>query len=110
MPAASADSLVYPRDNNIYLANPDGSGAYQVTLDGTAASPYASPSQADDGTIVAVRDQKLYRMTQTGRLLNPPVDTPARAPAPTTRGSHPTDGSSRTGSRRPSVTRSACPA
>ena len=55
VPAASADSLVYTRDNNIYLANPDGSGAYQVTLDGTAGSPYSSPSQADDGTIVAVR-------------------------------------------------------
>jgi hypothetical protein len=76
-PGASADSLVFTRDHNIWLANPDGSGQHQVTLDGTAGSAYGSPSQADDGTIVAVRDRKLYRMTQAGRLLNPPVNTPA---------------------------------
>ena len=76
-PAARADSLLYARDGNVWLANPDGSGAYQVTLDGTAASPYESPSQADDGTIVAIRDRKLYHLSQAGRLLNAPVGTPA---------------------------------
>ena len=52
---AAADSLVFVKAGNVWLANADGSNAYQVTLDGTAAHPYASPSQADDGTIVAVR-------------------------------------------------------
>jgi hypothetical protein len=80
--AASADSLVYTRDNNVWLSNADGSGAYQVTLDGTAASPYESPSQADDGTILAMRQPpgqrtQLFRMTQSGRLLNQPINTPA---------------------------------
>ncbi len=72
--SAAADSLVYIKENNVWLANPDGSGAYQVTLDGTADNPYQSPSQADDGTIVAARKQPnggpLYRLRQNGELLN----------------------------------------
>src|SRR6476619_6686851 len=80
--AAAADSLVYVLAGNVWIANADGSNAYQVTLDGTAAYPYASPSQADDGTIVAVRAtattrRQLYRMRQNGELLNPPINTPA---------------------------------
>ncbi|HET8757741.1 MAG TPA: hypothetical protein VFM58_17110 [Solirubrobacteraceae bacterium] len=71
---ASADSLVFVKNSNVWLANPDGSGQYQVTTDGTAANPYTSPSQADDGTIVAARARPaggpLYRMRQNGQLVN----------------------------------------
>jgi hypothetical protein len=71
---ASADSLVFVKANNVWLANPDGSNQYQVTTDGTAENPYTSPSQADDGTIVAARAKPaggpLYRMRQNGELLN----------------------------------------
>ena len=79
---AAADSIVYVKDANVWLANADGSSAYQVTLDGTAANPYESSSEADDGTIVAIRQvpgerRRIYRMTQSGGLLNPPIDTPA---------------------------------
>jgi hypothetical protein len=79
---ARADSLAFIRENNVWLANPDGSGLYQVTLDGTASAPYESPSEADDGTVVAVRQlpgtrRRIYRMTQSGGLLNAPIDTPA---------------------------------
>ena len=80
--AAAADSMVYVKDGNVWLANADGSSPYQVTLDGTAANPYESSSEADDGTIVAIRQvpgerRRIYRMTQSGGLLNPPIDTPA---------------------------------
>jgi opacity protein-like surface antigen len=72
--AASADSIVFVRDNNVWLSNPDGSGQYQVTTDGTAENPYTSPSQADDGTIVAARKAPnggpLYRLRQNGDLIN----------------------------------------
>ena len=34
--AASADSIVFVKDANVWLAHADGSGAYQVTTDGTA--------------------------------------------------------------------------
>src|SRR4051794_35969297 len=67
--AARASSLVLSRaDGNVWLANADGSGLYRVTLDGTPGSPYAGPSQADDGTIVAVRGSRLVRMTQNGSV------------------------------------------
>jgi hypothetical protein len=85
-PAATADSLVFIRDSNVWLSNPDGSGQYQVTLDGTAGSPYESASQSNDGTIVAIRQppggrNQFWRMTQSGRLLNTPINTPAPGPA-----------------------------
>jgi hypothetical protein len=53
-----------------------------VTLDGSADAPYSSPSQADDGTIVALRTPaggrpQIWRMRQNGGLLNPPINTPA---------------------------------
>jgi hypothetical protein len=83
---ARADSLTFIKAHNIWLANADASGQYQVTFDGTAGSPYESPSQADDGTILAIRRppgqrNQLFRMTQSGRLLNPPINTPAPGPA-----------------------------
>jgi hypothetical protein len=71
---ASADSLVFVKEGNVWLSNPDGSGQYQVTTDGSAANPYISPSQADDGTIVAGRAQPmgapLVRLKQNGELIN----------------------------------------
>ncbi|HTU96105.1 MAG TPA: hypothetical protein VMF14_09720 [Solirubrobacteraceae bacterium] len=79
---AAADSMVFIKADNVWLANPDGSGQYQVTLDGTADSPYSSPSQADDGTVVALRTPaggrpEIWRMSQNGGLLNAPINTPA---------------------------------
>src|SRR5205814_5351669 len=46
--AADASSIVFTRtDGNVWLINPDGSGLFQVTLDGSAGNPYETPSQAD---------------------------------------------------------------
>ena len=74
----AADSIVYEKQNNIWIANPDGSGQYQVTTDGTAARPYGDPSQADDGTIVAGQGQEIVKLRQNGQALarfNPPATT-----------------------------------
>ena len=78
--SAHASSLVFTKpDGNVWLANPDGSGQYQVTLDGTSANPYSSPTQASDGTIEAIRGTgsgaQIYRMTQNGTILNNPFTT-----------------------------------
>ena len=83
---AAADSIVFIKSSNVWLANADGTGQYQVTLDGTPSAPYESPSEADDGTILAIRQppgqrNQLFRMTQSGGLLNPPFNTPAPGPA-----------------------------
>ncbi len=83
---AAADSIVFIRSSNVWLANADGSGQYQVTFDGTPSAPYESPSEADDGTILAIRQppgqrNQLFRMSQSGGLLNPAFNTPAPGPA-----------------------------
>lgn len=84
--AAAADTIVYIKQGNIWLANGDGSGQYQVTFDGSPSSPYESPSESDSGTILAIRQppgqrNQLFRMTQSGALLNAPANTPAPGPA-----------------------------
>jgi hypothetical protein len=73
---AWADSIVYIKDANVWLANPDGSGQYQVTLDGTADSPYSAPSQANDGALMAVKGRgtsaQFHHLRQNGDLIDPP--------------------------------------
>jgi len=67
---ASADSIVYVKDGNVWLASGSGGNQYQVTTDGTAEHPYRSPSQADDGTIAAGYGEEILRMKQNGKVLN----------------------------------------
>ncbi|HVY97747.1 MAG TPA: hypothetical protein VHA54_12370, partial [Solirubrobacterales bacterium] len=73
---AAADSIVYVKGSNVWLANADGSGQYQVTTDGTADHPYRSPSQADDGTIAVGFGNEILRLKQNGTVLNR-IDPPA---------------------------------
>src|SRR5687767_369714 len=53
---ATAESIVFIKDKNLWVANPDGSSARAITSDG-AQSAYWSPSQADDGTIAVAHRQ-----------------------------------------------------
>ena len=63
---AAADSLVYVKDSNVWSARPDGSEQRRLTTDGTPQDPYSSPSQADDGTIVAVRGTRFHKLDAAG--------------------------------------------
>src|SRR4051794_14839757 len=74
--SASADSLVYLKDGNVFLANPDGSNEHQVTNDGTESVPYTSVSQADDGTIVVGHGHDIERLKQNGQVISS-FDPPA---------------------------------
>ena len=65
-PTALADSIVFERGGNVWLANPDGSGQRQLTT----AGGYSRPSQADDGTIIAANGSVLHRLSRSGALLN----------------------------------------
>ena len=65
-PAAHADSILFERGGNVWLAAPDGSGAHQVTSSGG----YSNPSQANDGTIFGVKGNLIHRMSRGGRMLN----------------------------------------
>ena len=69
--SAHASSLVYIKDYNVWLANPDGTGARQVTTDGFKELPYESPSQADDGTILAGRGLKFVKLDRQGNQIGP---------------------------------------
>jgi hypothetical protein len=68
--AASADSIVFVKDDNVWLVSPDGSKLTQVTTDGSYEHPYLSPSQADDGTIAVSKGTKIVRLRQNGEVIN----------------------------------------
>ena len=69
---ADASSIAFVRGDNVWVAAPDGTHQAQVTT----GRRFASPSQADDGTIVAIDDgNALYRLTQAGVPRNAPVFT-----------------------------------
>jgi WD40 repeat protein len=75
---AAADSLVYVKDRNIWVANPDGTGNRQVTFDGREYSAYIDPAQAADGTIWAGKGQEIVKLDQQGTVLaswDPPAAT-----------------------------------
>ena len=85
-PAAQADSIVFLKGGNVWIARADGSGARQFTL-----TPYgwSSPSEADDGTVVAAGglarvnpggtdsdgSSELYRFGPNGNQVGGPIPT-----------------------------------
>jgi hypothetical protein len=82
VPAASADSIAYIKDGNVWLSTPDGSRQYQVTTSGA----YADVSQADDGTMIALSGVRLHRLSRDGQILadfDTPVSDTRDAPAKT---------------------------
>jgi hypothetical protein len=73
--AAHADSIVFVKDGNVWVAAPDGSNQRALTRDGTADSPYRSPSQADDGTVAVSYGESIRLIGRGGavlRELDPP--------------------------------------
>lgn len=72
--SAQADSIVYIKGGDVWLANPDGSGQQRVTTDGSIV-PYSSPSEDDNGVIAAHLGDggvgtTLVRMRQDGHVLS----------------------------------------
>jgi hypothetical protein len=63
---AGADSITYIKDGNVWLTSPDGARQYQVTFEGG----WDSPSQADDGTLLALHGTALVRMDRSGHVLS----------------------------------------
>ena len=66
---ASASSIAYIKEGNVWLISPDGSTDRQVTTDGS----YAWPSQADDGTILAKHGDVFVRLRPDGTRIGDPV-------------------------------------
>jgi WD40 repeat protein len=74
--AAHADSIVFVKDANVWVASPDGSNQRQLTRDGTADHPYRSPSQADDGTVAASHLDSIRLIRRDGTLIRE-IDPPS---------------------------------
>jgi WD40-like Beta Propeller Repeat len=77
---AAADSISYIKDGNIWLTTPDGSRQFQVTTTGI----YSYASQADDGTFIALTDERLHKLSRDGKVLadfaTPVTDGPKKGP------------------------------
>ena len=81
-PAASADSIAYVKDGDVWLSTGDGSRQYRVT----ATGGYSDVSQADDGTMIALTGVRLHRLDRQGNVLadfDTPVSDTRPAPAKT---------------------------
>jgi hypothetical protein len=74
---AVSGNLVYTKGGNVWRARADGSHRRRLTRNGTLRDPYSPPSQANSGTIIAVRGPRMYRMAPSGRLLRRPLTVAA---------------------------------
>src|SRR4051812_36916339 len=65
---ASADSIVYVKNGDVYASKPDGTSPVQVT----SGSADSWPSQANDGTIALIQPSNglILRVSKSGVLLN----------------------------------------
>jgi hypothetical protein len=63
--SASASSISYIKDGDVWLSTPDGARQHRVT----ATGGYDFASQADDGTIIALKARRLHRLQPDGTLL-----------------------------------------
>jgi hypothetical protein len=76
--SAAADSISYIKGGDVWLSTPDGARQFQVTTTGG----YKSASQSDDGTIVALKGQRIHKLDRLGNVL--PTARPPSATARTT--------------------------
>jgi hypothetical protein len=72
--AANAESMVFIKGGNVWIAHANGNEPRQLTTGGG----WAHPTQADDGTILAKRGGGLVRMTHRGVQLGDPIYPEAR--------------------------------
>ena len=69
---ARASSIVYVKANSVWVSDPNRRTQTKLT----SGRKFASPSQADNGTIVALGDDNhLYRFSHTGKPLGKPIPT-----------------------------------
>ena len=64
---ASADSIVYVKGGNVWLAAGDGGSQYQVTTDGTAEHPYRSPRRPTTARSPSATATRSCACARTGR-------------------------------------------
>src|SRR3954454_7361900 len=68
--AAAGGSIVYAKRGNVYRAHGDGTHQRRLTKNKRRSHPFEHPTQADGGTVVAIRDDTtLYRFSRRGKRL-----------------------------------------
>jgi hypothetical protein len=67
---ALAGSILFVRAGDVWISTPDGTTERQLTVGGG----FASPSMADDGTIVALRGRTFVRLRPDGAPVGMPLD------------------------------------
>ena len=71
--AAPGGSIVYAKGGNVYPAHGDGTNRRRLTHNKRRSHPFEHPTQADDGTVVAIRDDRtLYRFSRSGKRRSRP--------------------------------------
>src|SRR4051794_11089986 len=66
---AHATVVTWIDQNNVWIANADGSEKRQLTTAGTTDKPFGSPTSDDQGVVVARIDQSYFRLSQSGQTL-----------------------------------------
>ncbi|GAA2241255.1 hypothetical protein GCM10010401_12500 [Rarobacter faecitabidus] len=74
--ATGGGSILFVKNSNVWIADGDGRNARAVTTTGTSSNPWYSPTQSNAGIVVAGRGPLVYRMDQSGNVLNT-LDLPA---------------------------------
>jgi hypothetical protein len=64
-----ADTMVYIKKGDVWMAKDNGSRQVPITRNGKPRSPYFSPSVADNGTIVALKGIHLHSFKPNGRRI-----------------------------------------
>jgi hypothetical protein len=72
--AAPTGSIVFAKGGKLWIASPDGRVKRRIPH----AGAFESPSQADNGTIVAQRGLQFFRLDRSGRALGTPISTAYR--------------------------------
>jgi hypothetical protein len=81
--AAPRTAIAYVNTANVFMVNPDGTGAHAVTTDGTTDDRYRRPRVAADGSVWALRSWDLVHVSGDGQKLGtihvtPPKDSQGR--------------------------------
>lgn len=63
---ASADSIAYLKEGDVWLATTDGARQERVTKDGG----WTGVSQSDTGVLVGAKERRLFRLSRTGDVLD----------------------------------------
>lgn len=72
--AAGSGAILYLKSGKLWVAGADGRAKRRIPHTGR----FESASQADNGTVVALRGLDLYRLNRAGKLLNKPFTTAFR--------------------------------